>query len=79
MIFYLMKFLYIKDAYLIRIKNKQHCRTCFVSLPEMAKDAFDGVSYLASELTLAPVKALHCVKSDQPVVLYLRVKIYIRI
>lgn len=50
-----------------------------MSLPEMAKDAFDGVSYLASELTLAPVKALHCVKSDQPVVLYLRVKIYIRI
>lgn len=78
MIFYLIKFLYIKDVYLICIKNKQHCRT-FVSLPEMAKDAFDGVSYLASELTLAPVKALHCVKSDQPVVLYLRVKIYIRI
>lgn len=44
-----------------------------VFLPEMAKDAFDGVSYLASELTLAPVKAPHCVKSDQPVVLYLRV------
>lgn len=50
-----------------------------MSLPEMAKDAFDGVSYLASELTLAPVKALQSTVSKVTVVLYLRVKIYIRI